>query len=53
MNCTYNRATRQLTVFSPVSEDTDSTYFAFQVKNFRNPYSGKTRTNYTIVTTDN
>ena len=52
ISCSYNTDTRRLTVTSPVVADTSGTALTFEVDNFRNPYSGKPRTGYYVVTTD-
>jgi len=50
MSCTFS--SNILYVSNPVSSDQTGTLLTFQVTNFRNPYNAKTRTGFTIITTD-
>lgn len=52
MSCTYNEDSQKLTVIDPVTSDITGTSITFEVSDFVNPYSGKPRTGYYIVTTD-
>lgn len=53
ISCSYNVDSRLLTLLDPVTADTSQVDLTFTVDNFRNPYSAKPRTGYTIVTLDN
>lgn len=50
MSCTFS--SNILYVSNPVSSDQTGTLLTFQVTNFRNPYNAKTKTGFTITTTD-
>ena len=50
MSCTFSSNT--LYVSNPVTADQSGTALTFQVTGFINPYNGKTRTGFTITTTD-
>ena len=50
MSCTFSQ--NILYVSNPVSSDQTGTLLTFQVTGFRNPYNAKTRTGFTVTTTD-
>lgn len=52
MSCTYNTYNQKLTITQPVTADTTNQAITFTVDNFRNPYSGKPKTGFQILTTD-
>ena len=53
MSCSYTKATQYLIVSSPVSVTVVSgSTLIFKVDNWLNPYNGKPKSGYTIVTTD-
>ena len=53
MSCAYKISTQQLTINRPVEFETGrGTVITFQVDNFINPYNGKPKGGYIIMTTD-
>ena len=50
MSCTFS--SNILYVSNPVTSDQTGTLLTFQVTGFRNPYNAKTRTGFTVTTTD-
>lgn len=52
LSCTYSTETQSLTITNPVSSDTAGILLTFEVSNFRNPYNGKSKTGYYVMTTD-
>lgn len=50
MSCTFSSNT--LYVSNPVTTDQTGTLLTFKVTGFRNPYNAKTKTGFTITTTD-
>jgi hypothetical protein len=53
MTCAYKIETRQLFLYTPVAAEVPGgTTLRFSVDNFLNPYNGKAKHGFTIVTTD-
>lgn len=53
MSCSYTKATQYLIVSSPVVDTVPAgTTLIFKIDNWLNPYNGKPKSGYTIVTTD-
>ena len=53
VQCAYNNTLQLLTLSRPVeTESLPNTQMAFEIESFRNPYNGKPRNGFTVITMD-